>query len=106
MEQPRRIDALMNMLVREPDDLFLNYAIGIEYLAESNFVHAESSFRKVIALDADYVAAYYQLGKLFESQQDITHAFQYYKSGLEKAKLKKDHKAISEFGEALFMLED
>jgi len=106
LERTDRIHTLLDLLEKEPADLFLNYALGLEYVAQSDFIAAESQLKKVIALDENYIAAYYQLGKLFESQLKNPEAIGYYTTGLEKAKVKKDHKAINEFGEAIFMLED
>lgn len=97
---------LLAMLEKEPEDIFINYALGLEYVAELDVQRGETQLKKVIKLKADYIAAYYQLGKLFESQLKNTEALLYYKSGLEKAKEQKNNKAINEFGEAIFMLED
>ena len=94
------------MLAQEPEDLFLNYATGIEYAAELNLDAAETSFKKVLELNAGYIPAFYQLGKLCELRLNIPEALRHYRSGLEQAILKKDHKAVNEFGEAIFMLED
>lgn len=97
---------LLAMLEKEPDDLFLNYALGTEYVGELDLGQAEFQFKKVLKLDPEYIAAYYQLGKLFESVLKNTEALEFYRLGLEKAKLGKNNKAINEFGEAIFMLED
>lgn len=106
MDQKGRVDSLLDMLKSEPNDLFLNYALGTEYASVSNFILAEKQFNKVIRLDENYIAAYYQMGKLFEVQSKNKEALSYYSTGLEKARIKKDNKAINEFGEAIFMLEE
>ena len=106
MDRLNRIDMLLAMLEKEPEDLFLNYALGTEYVGELDVEQAEFQFKKVIKMDPGYIAAYYQLGKLFESQLKNTEALEFYKLGLEKAKDAKNNKAINEFGEAIFMLED
>lgn len=106
MERAGRIHMLLDLLVKEPGDLFLNYALGIEYASESNPREAEIQLKKVLGLDENYIAAYYQLGKLFESQLKNEEAIHFYKTGLEKARIQKDNKAINELGEAIFMLED
>jgi tetratricopeptide (TPR) repeat protein len=107
MERAGRIEMLLTMLEKEPGDLFLNYALGIEYACDLQTVaDAESQFKMVLGLDKNYIAAYYQLGKLFESMLRTTEAIEYYTCGLEKAKEQKNNKAINEFSEALFMLED
>ena len=105
MERLGRIDMLLDLLESEPADLFLNYALGVEYASALNFTEAEEQYKKTIALDENYVAAYYQLGKLFEAQFKNDIALTQYKTGLEIARRKKD-KSIHEFEEAIFMLED
>ena len=107
MERMTRIDMLVSMLENEPDDLFLNYALGMEYAADLKTVaDAESQFRLVLSLDESYVPAYYQLGKLFESLQRNAEAIGFYKKGLLSAIDQKDRKAAGEFEEAIFLLEE
>lgn len=107
MQRSGRIDTLITILEKEPEDLFTNYALGIEYSNNtSELDKAEEQFKKVLHLDPDYIPAYYQLGKLFESQTKITEALQYFKIGLELARIQKNNKAINEFNEAVFLLED
>ena len=107
MERVSRIDMLRDMLTKEADDVFLNYALALELMTDLKTIReAEALFLKVLQLDENYLAAYYQLGKLFESELKNEEALGYYKSGLEKARIQKNNKAINEFGEAVFMLED
>lgn len=101
-----RLDTLLALLKDEPDDVFLNYAVGIEYAASGQTDLAAIQFTRVLQLDNNYIAAYYQLGQLYTTRQDTGKAIQYYRQGLEKALAKKDNKAINEFNEALFLLED
>lgn len=107
MERAGRIGQLFTMLDKEPKDLFLNYALGIEYSNDpTTLTKAEDQFKRVLELDENYIAAYYQLGKLYETLHKINQALDYYKTGLAKAKEQKNNKAINEFGEAIFMLEE
>lgn len=106
MEKPDRINMLLQMLEQEPNDLFLNYALGIELLSKGSSEEAILQFQKVIGLNSDHIPSYYQLGKAYEGIGKIEIALNNYRIGLEKAKSKKDHKSINEFGEAIFMLED
>ncbi len=95
------------MLVNEPDDLFLNFALGLEYLTNSESLHlAEQQFKLVLQHDANYLAAYYQLGKLLEASERKTQALEIFQQGLNIAKQQKNNKAVNEFSEAIFMLED
>jgi len=107
MDRLARIKTLEEMLQKEPQDLFLNYALGIEYLNDSNFTDkAETQFKIVLSIDENYIAAYYQLGKLYEAQKKTKTALAFYNSGLTLAKFKKDNKSVNEFSEAIYMLED
>jgi uncharacterized protein HemY len=106
MDRLRRIEMVTKLLEKEPDDVFLNYTLGLEYVAENNLNNAETFFKKALRLDNNYIACYYQLGKLFESQAKNEEAIRYFKEGLEKAKEQKNNKAVNEFGEAIFMIED
>jgi Tfp pilus assembly protein PilF len=106
LERSGRIKSLLNLLAQEPADLFLNYALGLEYVAENDLPAAELQLKKVLQLDETYIAAYYQLGKLFEAQLKNNDALSFYNIGLEKARIQKNNKAINEFGEAIFMLEE
>lgn len=107
MANSARINQLREFLNSEPDDIFLNYALGIEYVSfEETYDMAEVQFKKVLKLNPDYIASYYQLGKLYELLSKNEQALQQYKIGLDKAKEQKNNKAINEFAEAVFMLED
>jgi Tfp pilus assembly protein PilF len=106
MERIKRIDALLSMLQTEPKDIFLNYSLAIEYVSENNLGLAEEQFLKVLTFQPDYVPAYYQLGKLYEQKQEVVKALDHFKKGLELARSQKNTKAVNEFSEAIFMLED
>lgn len=102
-----RIAQLQSMLEKEPNDLFLNYALGLEFAKDLlDPKSAEKQYHQVLQLNPDYLPAFYQLGQLFEQTGKIAEALNFYKTGLEKARLQKNNKAINEFGEAVFMLED
>ena len=107
MKRLARIEMLEQMLEKEPNDVFLNYALGLEFANDlSTVADAESQFRTVIEMDSNYIAAYFQLGKLFEALLRQQEALEFYKNGLEKAVALKDNKSINEFNEAIFLLED
>ena len=106
MERVKRIDALLSMLQTEPKDIFLNYSLAIEYMAENNLELALEQFLKVLDFQENYIPAHYQLGKLWELKQDSGNALNYYRKGLEFAMHQKNNKAVNEFREAIFLLED
>lgn len=106
MNATERFLQIQNMLKDEPDDVFLNYSLAIEFLAMNQHDQAIQAFGKVIDLNSEYIPAYYQLGKIHEALSLNTEALDYFKKGLELARQQKNNKAINEFGEAVFMLED
>jgi tetratricopeptide (TPR) repeat protein len=106
MDQGKRIDSLLELLKTEPNDVFLNYVLGIEYAAIGKIEEAKDQFIKVILLDGNYIAVYYQMGKLFEKANDTVAAIDYYKKGAQKAKEQNNNKSLNEFNEAIFLLED
>ena len=105
MDRLSRIDMLIKLLENEPNDIFLNYVLGIELVAELDLTDAEKQFKKVITIDKNYIPAYYQLGKLFESQLKKEQALVYFKEGLKIAKEQNNSKTIHEFEEVIEALE-
>jgi tetratricopeptide (TPR) repeat protein len=67
---------------------------------------AQQLFEMIIRNDENYLAAYYQLGKLQELKGEIPAAINTLKAGQQKATAQKNRKAAGEFEEAIFMLED
>lgn len=106
MDRVSRVDMILSMLASEPDDLFLNYSLALEYVANTDYEKAETAFKKTIHLQNEYVPAFFQMGKLMELQNKNEEALKYYKKGLIFAQQQKNNKAINEIGEAIFMLED
>ena len=105
MRNPR-IDNLMVMLKEEPQDLFLNYALAVEFVGEQKYEEAEKQFLKTTAINSDYLPCYYQLGQTAEKLNKEKEALEYYHRGAELAKKQNNNKALNELNEAIWMLED
>lgn len=96
-----RIDELISLQKDDPNDPFLFYAIGLEYLSTLNYEKAISYFNQTIEKNPNYTAAYYQLGKIY-IELDITDvAKKYIHKGILSAQFEKNTKAISEFNQLL-----
>lgn len=106
MPNQTRKTSLLEMLTKEPDDVFLNYALAMEMSGTGEFENAEAQLQKVLVLKPDYLPCYYQIGQLKEKLNDIVNAIEFYKKGIVLAKLQNNTKAIGELNEALWMLED
>lgn len=101
-----RLDQLQQMLLQEPNDEFLQYAIGIEYFSAGNFTKALDCFKIILNNKPDYLAAYYQTGKCYEELKQVEEAKNIYTLGIELAQKQNKQKTFSELNEALFLLED
>ncbi len=106
MERSNRIDVILSMLEKEPNDIFLNYSLGLEYVAISSLDLAEQQFKTTLKINPDYIPAFFHLGKLYEETKNVIAALSCYNQGLELAKRQGNNKAVNELSEAIFMLED
>lgn len=58
-----RLESVRKMLQDEPDDVFLNFALAMEYLKAGQLEKALTQFACVRNLDPDHVPAYLQAGQ-------------------------------------------
>jgi len=100
-----RLEQLYQYLEQQPNDAFLNHAIGLEYLKKEDFLSAIKYFNHVLVHDPLYVGTYYQLAKAYELTDDLTQAKLTYERGMEAAKKMNDRHAYSELQMALEMLD-
>lgn len=106
MDRFSRKDMLLEMLVKEPNDVFLNYALAQEYIGVEDYINAELQLLKTMELDLNYLPCYYQIGQVCEKLNKTNEAITYYKQGIDLAKTQGNKKAMGELNEALWMLED
>jgi tetratricopeptide (TPR) repeat protein len=99
-----RIEQLQEFLKDDINDSFLKYALALEYVKVKENNTARDCFLKLIKDDENYIASYYQLGKLYESLNEVENAMAIYKNGIEIAKNIKDAKTLLELQEAYNML--
>ncbi len=96
-----RLQKLLEFIKEQPDDLFLKYALAMEYLGLNDIEKAKYCFEEVLKVDKNHVAAYYQLAKIFEILNDETSAVSNYEMGLEQARKKNDMRSVREFNAAI-----
>jgi tetratricopeptide (TPR) repeat protein len=99
-----RIEQLQEFLKDDINDSFLKYALALEYVRIKENDTARDCFLKLIEEDEDYVASYYQLGKLYESLNEVEKAMVIYKKGIEIAQKMENQKTLLELQEAYNML--
>lgn len=95
--QNNRLEKLLEMQKENPNDLFFEYAIALEYKAIGRIDDAINQFEKSISLDENHIASYYQLGIIFEQKAETEKALKYLTRGFELAKFKNDLKTANEF---------
>ncbi|MDZ4669041.1 MAG: hypothetical protein SGJ00_14330 [bacterium] len=92
-----RLQKLLALKEEDATDIFLVYAIGIEYIGLNQSADAEKYLRECLAMDEGYIAAYYQLGLVLQLAGKDDEALAYLEKGLGLLKGSSDLKNINEF---------
>ena|SRR3989344_6260453 len=106
MEETVRLKQIREMLEKEPNDDFLNYALAVELEASGNLKEAINQLQILLNRNPEYLGAYYKLGKLLEESGQGEKALKIYEDGLQLANKQNNKKAAGELSEAIWMLED
>ncbi|MDD4890707.1 MAG: tetratricopeptide repeat protein [Phycisphaerae bacterium] len=96
-----RREQLQAMLVKQPNDAFLHFALAMECAKLGDADAALAEFDRVIELDPSYTAAYTQKALLCEKLNRLDDAKATYRRGIESAKARGDHHAVSKMQEVL-----
>ena len=103
---PSRLTKLTEMERQKPGDAFLNFAIALEYVGVLDSHEAIKRFEQLMEQHPEYLASYYQAGKLYEELNELAKAIDVYKKGIEIAHGAGDQKTMNELREALMLLYD
>jgi predicted Zn-dependent protease len=106
MEAANRLQLVQEMLKKDPNDAFLLYALAIEIVNSGDKKEGIRQLEKLRLSQPDYLATYYQLGKLYEELSQNEKAIPVYKEGLEIAKKQNNNKTYGEISEALWLIEE
>ncbi len=101
-----RLGKMLEMVEAYPDDSFLNYAIGLEYWKKGDTDKAHRYLAFVKNNDPEYLATYYQLGKVKEDLGYNVEAIQVYDEGIAVAQKQEDQKTLEELQEAKGIAEE
>jgi lipopolysaccharide biosynthesis regulator YciM len=101
-----RLELVLEMLEKNPKDVFLKYAAAIEYRKIDEDEKAIKHIEELLDIDPEYLGAYYTLGHLYEQKDEIEKAINIYKKGKAVAKKQNDQKTIGELTEALMLLDE
>jgi tetratricopeptide (TPR) repeat protein len=100
-----RIEQLLEFLKESPNDNFLRYALAQEYVKTGQKETGYEYYLGLIKDAPDYVATYYHLGKLYESDDNNSKALVTYSKGIEIAQKIGDQHSLSELQSAKLELE-
>jgi tetratricopeptide (TPR) repeat protein len=92
----KRLEMIREMLTQNPTDSFLLYGLANEYKNEGDLTQAIASYRHLMEVNPDYVAAYYHCGQALEAAGDPEGAAATYDTGIEVARRIGDGHALSE----------
>jgi tetratricopeptide (TPR) repeat protein len=100
-----RLTTLLTMARDKPNDPFLIFALALEYKSNGNQGESRLYFERLVCEYPDYVATYYQYGKMEEENGDLTKAVDLYSKGIGKAKAAGDSKTARELQQAIDMMD-
>jgi tetratricopeptide (TPR) repeat protein len=93
------------MLENDPLDVFLQYALAMEFKNENDSESAIKYLEAVRKQDPDYLGVYYQLGKLYEATEQSAMAIAVFEDGIKHAAALQDLHTLAELKNAKVNLE-
>ena len=97
---------LKKMYEENPTDSFVLFALAKEHQNLNENQTSLGYFQKLLKVDENYVGAYYHLGKLYESMEDLEKAMSTYRKGMQIAGDQGDQHARSELAGALMNIDE
>lgn len=104
MDNKRNIQTLAEIIRKNPDDIFSKFALALELRKQNQVNKARVLFESVKEQDPAYVGVYYQLGKLYQQQEQYERALQTFKTGVQVATEQANSHTKSELIEAIEQL--
>lgn len=96
-----RINTILEMLKKNPDDVFLHYAIAMEHISVNAFADAIEKLEWIKSHYSDYLPLYYQLAQLYSESGNTENAIKTYEEGIILAENLSEKKTASELRSAL-----
>jgi len=95
---PDRIAQLKTMLEKDPGDSFCLYGLGMEYAKLGQHREAAAWFDRAIEADPDHSYTYFHKARSLQAAGDLAGAAETLKTGMRRAKVVGDAKAVGEIG--------
>lgn len=105
IENGDKIGFINEMLVKNPQDSYLRFAMAQELLSEGKEDEGIAMLEAITKDDREFVPAYYPLAKMLESKGRTSKAIKYYQRGLVMARKYNVLDVEGRIGEALMILD-
>lgn len=92
---------LEKFVEKNPGDAFARYGLAMECVKQGDVPSAETHFKKLLSDHADYVAAYYQFGRILTLSNRIAEAREIFSTGIARAAQAGEEHARQELQAAL-----
>lgn len=100
-----RIEMLQRYLADDPTDDFSEYALALEFEKAGKRDEAIAHLEQVLKRNPDYLAAYFQCGKLYEAENEPVKAAACYEEGMVVAQKQGNTKTLNELRSASEMMD-
>lgn len=101
-----RLDELLSLLQKTPNDPFLKFGIAMEHTKAKNFPKALEFFNDLLENHPEYSGTYFHLGKTYERLGKEKKAMEIYQKGMKVTKKNGEQKDYQELKDAFFLLMD
>ncbi|MFM7014914.1 MAG: hypothetical protein ACKOX3_01175 [Bacteroidota bacterium] len=101
-----RMIMLQEYIQDDPSDTFSRYALALEFAKIGELFIAINYLEQLRIIDADYLALYYQLGKLLQDTNQSDNAIAVFKAGIKVAQKQQNSHTEAELKGALLQLTD
>ncbi len=92
---------LEQFVEKNPNDAFGRYGLAMECVNEGDLAAAEANFKQLLASHTEYIAAYYQFGRMLAGANRSAEAREIFTVGISRAAQAGDEHARQELLAAL-----
>lgn len=97
----KRRQMLEQFVEKHPQDAFGRYGLAMECMKEGDIASAETHFRQLVSQHPEYVATYYQYGRMLANTNRIAEAREILTAGVARARQAGEDHAREELQAAL-----
>ena len=96
-----RLELLSGILTKDPNNLLARYGLAMEYAQRGDYTNSLENFRALMVTNPNYVAAYYQAGRVLHKIGEGKQAREIFMQGIAACNRVGDLHARSELEAAL-----